>query len=243
MTMLINRKGIIDTIFQGFGQIASGPFGVGSQQSDPSIQPWPYDPAKAKALLKECGYEDRNGDGVLDDPDGKPFSFKLVYPNKSPLLDKLALYLKDNLARAGINMEPDPTEWAIMLKRLDTRDFDAITLRWTGGVETDVFQMFHSSQIEGGGDNFMSYVSPELDAAIDVARRSVDEPKRMELWRKVHRILHEDQPYTFLTNNESLVFIDKRIRNVERSKISLNFVERYWNPNPWYVPKTLQKHR
>ena len=243
LTMLINRQGIIDTVYQGFGKIATGPFGVGSKQNDPTIKAWSYDPAKAKALLKEAGFEDRNGDGVLEGRDGKPLSFKLVYPNKSPVYDKLALYIKDNLARAGINLEPDPTQWSIMLKKIESRDFDAICLGWGGSVENDIYQMFHSSQIADNGDNYTSYSSADVDAAIDAARRSVDEPRRLELWQKCHRILHEDQPYTFLRNAESLVFIDKRIHNVERSRISLNYVERDTMPIPWYVPRALQLHR
>lgn len=243
MTMLINRQGLIDSIYQGFGKVATGPFSIGSRQIDPSITPLPNDISQAKAILKECGYEDRNNDGVLEDPSGNPLTFKLVYPNKSPLYDKIALYIKDDLARGGVNLQPDPTEWSIMLKRLDSRDFDAISLGWTGGVETDIFQMYHSSQIEGGGDNFISYANPQLDAAIDAARRTVDETQRMALWQKCHRILHQDQPYTYLANREALVFIDKRIRNVRRSRISLNYVEGDSMPIPWYVPRELQKHR
>jgi peptide/nickel transport system substrate-binding protein len=223
--------------------VASGPFGVGSKQNDPNIKPWPYDPVKAKALLKEAGFEDRNGDGVLDGPDGKPFSFKLIYPNKSAVYDKLALYMKDNLARAGINLEPDPTEWTIMMTRIKARDFDAMCLGWGGSVEDDIYQIFHSSQIADDGDDFTSYINPELDKAIEAARGSVDEPKRMKLWQECHRILNEDQPYTFIRNAESLVFVDKRIHNVERSKISLNYVERDTMPIPWFVPRTLQKHQ
>lgn len=243
LTMLINRQGIVDNVYQGFGRVATGPFGVGSLQNDPNLKAWPYDPARAKTMLKEAGFEDRNGDGVLEGPDGKPFTFKLVYPNKSPIYDKLALYMKDNLARAGINLEPDPTEWSIMIKKIESRDFDAICLGWGGSVENDIHQMFHSSQIADNGDDYTSYANPELDTAIEAARRSVDKPKRMELWQKCHRILHEDQPYTFLANRESLVFIDKRIRNVEKSKISLNYNERDTMPIPWYVPRNLQKHR
>ncbi|MCC7348976.1 MAG: hypothetical protein IT446_00270 [Phycisphaerales bacterium] len=243
MTMLINRQGLIDSIYQGFGKVATGPFSIGSRQIDPAIAPLPNDIAQAKALLKECGYEDRDHDGVVEDPSGHPLTFKLIYPNKSPVYDKIALYIKDDLARGGVNLQPDPTEWSIMLKRLDSRDFDAISLGWTGGVETDIFQMFHSSQIEGGGDNFISYANPALDAAIDAARRTVDESARMKLWQECHRILHQDQPYTFLANREALVFIDKRIHNVRRSRISLNYVETDSMPIPWYVPMDLQKHR
>ena len=74
------------------------------------------------------------------------------------------------------------------------------------------------------------------------ARETVDEAQRMPLWQECHRILHEDQPYTFLLNRKSLVFIDKRIKNVALTKTGLNFSSTDPSPIPWYVPATLQKH-
>jgi peptide/nickel transport system substrate-binding protein len=244
MTMLIDRQRIVNDVFQGYAEIATGPFEPGSPQNDTSIKPWPYDPAAAKSLLAQAGFQDRNGDGVIDAPDGAAFRFKLTYPNSSELYQRVVLMMKDSLARAGIVLEPDPVDWPILQKKLENRDFDAISLRWGGGsVEGDIYQMFHSSQIADNGDDFMSYKNPELDATIEEARRTVNEQKRMPLWQKCHRILHEDQPYTFLTFNKSLVFIDKRFKNVETSKLGLNYMQVYVMPIPWYVPKGEQKYK
>jgi peptide/nickel transport system substrate-binding protein len=102
--------------------------------------------------------------------------------------------------------------------------------------------MFDSSQIADEGDNFMSYRNPDLDKAIEIARTTVDEAKRIPLWRQCQRILHEDQAYTFLTIGKSLRFIDKRIANVEVGKTGLNYVQDWNQPIPWYVPHELQKY-
>ena len=55
----------------------------------------------------------------------------------------------------------------------------------------------------------MSYANPKLDKLMEEARSTVDEAKRMPLWQQCHRIIHEDQPYTFLFNSKALVFLDK----------------------------------
>ncbi|GIW76295.1 MAG: peptide-binding protein [Phycisphaerae bacterium] len=242
MTMLIDRQRMAQDIYRGYASVASGPFLPGNQQNAPDVSPWPYDPQLALKLLKEAGFEDRNGDGILESPTGEPFRFSLTYGNKNPISERIALFIKDSLARVGIQMIQEPTDWPIMLKKLDEKNFDAITLGWTGGIETDLYQMFHSSQTIQGGDNYMSYVNPELDKVIEAARSTVDESKRMPLWQQAHRILHEDQPYTFLLNRKSLIFIDKRIRNVQRTRSGLNFLSTSSMPNPWYVPLQLQKH-
>lgn len=235
MTMLTNREEMAQQLMAGLASVASGPFHRLSDQANPNITPWPYNPEQAKALLKEAGYEDRNADGILDGPDGQPFRFKLVYPSTSQNYQQMALYLKDAYARAGIILEPDPTEWNTMLQRIDDRNFDAITLGWGGTVESDPKQIFHSSANVGGGDNYVSYKNPELDKLIDEARVTVDDDARLALWHRVHQILHEDQPYTFLFNSKAVVFIDKRIKNVEVTRTGIN--ER----TEMYVPRELQR--
>jgi peptide/nickel transport system substrate-binding protein len=64
----------------------------------------------------------------------------------------------------------------------------------------------------------------------------------MPIWHKANRILHEDQPYTFMLYRQSLLFVDNRIKNVKQSKSGLNYLSDDVMPIPWYVPKTLQKH-
>ena len=152
---------------------------------------------------------------------------------------RMVLFIKDLYARAGISLIPKPTEWSVMLDLINKRDFDAITLGWTSGVETDIYQIFHSKQIEAGGDNFVGYQNERLDQLIEQARGTVNEEKRMPLWREAEQILYEDQPYTFLMRRESLVFIDDRIRNLEITKLGLNMG---MVPVEIFVPGELQKY-
>lgn len=230
MTLLTDRQRLADEIMLGYATPATGPFYRLSKQSNPDVKPWPFDVDRAKALLAEAGYLDRNGDGILEGSDGTIFQFKLTYPSGNATYEQMALFLKDTYARAGIILEPDPLDWSVFSERLKNRDFDAITLGWSAGIETDIYQMFHSDQIADQGDNFMSYNNPELDKLISQARSTVEEAPRMPLWREAHRIIHEDQPYTFLFTRKSLTFLDDRIKNVQQVPLGLNdLIE-------WYVP-------
>ncbi len=235
MTLLTDRQRIVDEILLGYAVVSTGPFNPFGKQADKQIQPWPYDPAKGMALLKEVGYTLR--EGVLYGPDGQPFRFKLTYPAGSPLMDRMMSMVRDGYAKAGIMMDLDTLDWAVFDDRLKNRTFDAISLGWSGSIESDIYQEFDSSQMAGTGDNFMSYSNPRLDALMRQARSEVIEAERLPLWNQCHRILHEDQPYTFLTVRKKLIFIDGRIKNVQK-------LARGLNPEiEWYVPRAQQRHQ
>jgi len=236
MTLLTDRFAMAEQLMVGLATPNSGPFHRLGKQADPDIEPWPYDPPRAKQLLKEAGYEDRDGDGVIESPEGEPLRFKMIYPSSSTNYRDMVLYLKDAYARAGIALEPDPLEWTIMLQRIGSRDFDAMTLGWGGTVESDPNQIFHSRSIGDGGDNYVHYVNEQVDELIDEARTTSDTQARNELWHEVHAQLHEDQPYTFLWTTRAVRFIDDRIRNVQLLKLGLN------DEQEWFVPLDGQKY-
>ncbi|MDD4914757.1 MAG: peptide-binding protein [Methylococcales bacterium] len=240
MTYLTDVDRIIKDVFLGYAEPAISPFNSTGKQHDASLRPYPFDLNKAVALLKEAGYEDRDRDGVLEDRAGQVFEFKLTYFEANEDTKRMVLLLKDLYARAGIKMIPFPQEWPVMLENLNKKDFDAITLGWTSGIETDLFQNFHSSQTLNNGDNFIGYKNPALDKLVDEARRTVDESKRMPLWRQAEQLLYQDQPYTFLMRRKTLLFVDKRIHNLQMTRLGLNFG---LLPLENYVPLALQKYR
>ena len=218
MTMLTDRVGLCDTILLGYSIPATGPFSPISKQNDPNLVDWKYDPAAATALLKAAGFEMRDNSGVLSRADGTKLQFKLSFPSKSATTKREMQFIHDTYARSGVAMELDPLDWTIIEQKLKNRQFDAITLGWSAEPEDDIYQMFDSSQQADQGDDFMAYSNPAFDTAIRAARATIDETKRMQIWHECQRILHEDQPYTFLTVPKSLRFIDKRIQNIKVSK-------------------------
>lgn len=240
MSLLTDVERMLEEIFLGYGQPAVSPFMPGSSQHNPENQPFPRDMEKAKRLLAEAGFVDRNGDGILQAEDGTNFEFELTFFQDNDDTRRMVLFLRDLYARAGILMKPKPTEWSVMVEDLRQKNFDAITLGWTSGIEIDIYQMFHSSQSMENGDNFINYSNPELDATIDAARGEVDEEKRMKLWHKAERILVEDQPYTFLFRRNTLAFVDDRISNLEKTGLGLNLMS---VPVEIYVPADRQRNR
>lgn len=239
LTLLTDRERIAEEIMLGYAEVAVSPFSPRSKQHDPDLTPRRYDLVRAQALLSEAGYSDRDGDGVLESREGEPFKIELIFFQDSDDTRRIALFLKDSYARAGILLEPKPSEWSVMLDLMDRKDFEAIVLGWSGVVESDLYQIFHCSQAIPGGDNYIGYCNPELDRLIEQARATVDEAARMPLWREAERLIYNDLPYTFLMRRKSLVFVDRRMKNLEVTRLGFNI---NFTPVEWYVPSALQKY-
>ena len=239
LTMLINRDQMAERLMNGTVSVSTGPFHPLGDQDDPSIEPWPYDPARAVALLQEAGWEDRDNDGVLENEAGEQFRFAITYPVSVASYGSMAEAIKLTMGEAGIVVELNAQEWNSMLEKMNARDFDAISLGWgAGGPESDIYQMFHSDSIEDGGDNYGSFRSDELDAAIEAARFETDDEARYALWREVHGILHEQQPYSFLFVSRQIRMIDERFENANPTTLySMVHWDEYYVPSAQQVPR------
>lgn len=213
LTMLIDREAILKKIMFDCGKVAKGPFSPGSVYTDPALRPHPYDPEGAKRLLAEAGWRDTDGDGILE-RNGEKFSFTMLQISGSSTQMKVLPMVQHYFAAAGIDMKLQVVEWSVLLERLKNRDFEACNLGWTGSIDPDPYQIFHSSQTEGDGDNFVSFRCAELDALIVELRGEFDLDRRIALCRKIERILHREQPYTFMFYPDVLLAVDARYRNV-----------------------------
>ncbi len=234
MTYLVDRVAIVNHLMKGNGAVVSGPFYIYGAQNNPDVKPWPFDVERAKELLDEAGWVDTNGDGIRD-KDGVKFSFKHAYSTGSNLTEQLVKMFKESASKAGVDVQASPFEWSVLIQRVTDSDFDAVTLGWGGTIESDPFQIFHSSQIADRGSNRTVYNSPAADELMEKARRMMDEEKRYELYHQLHSVLHREQPYTFLMTRPTFLFIHKRFENVILHKLGVNSHE-------WYVPKEMQKY-
>jgi peptide/nickel transport system substrate-binding protein len=212
MTMLVNREAILKKLNFGLGEIVTGPFYFQSPDYNHDVKPLPYDVEGAKKLLQEAGWEDHDGDGILD-KDGKPFRFEFLIPSGRRFAERLANIMKEDLKKVGIDMTIRQLEWALFVKNLDDRKFDAVTLGWVFGVEQDPYQVWHSSQAEKGS-NFVGFKNEEADRIIVEGRQEFDRNKRAAMYRQLHKIIDEIQPYTFLYTSPYLVAVDKRFTNI-----------------------------
>jgi peptide/nickel transport system substrate-binding protein len=235
MTHMIDREKIINHLLKGNGALITGPFYIKGPQNDPDVEGWPYDLKRAAELLEEAGWVDSDGDG-LRDKDGVVFRFKFMYSSAYALYERLAKMLKDEAAKIGIEVIADPMEWSVVIDRVNNRKFEAMVMGWGGDILEDPYQLWHSSQIGNRGSNYVGFNNPQADAIIEQARRTLDDEERNELYYRFHRLIHFEQPYTFLFARPTFRLVDKRFRNTVVHKLGFKYLE-------WYVPKNEQRYK
>lgn len=202
MTLALNREEIVTKVFVGLGRVSRGPFLEGTPFLAPEIEPLPFDLKQAATLLAEAGWTDTNGDGLLDKVVGgkrTPFEFTLLIYGTSPEWSSAANIFKEDLLSIGVKMNIDAAEWSLMQKRMEEKQFDAYTGGWGLSWSTDPHQLWHSSQADvPKGSNRVGFRNAKADALIEQLRVTLDLQKRTEMLREFHRIIHEEQPYSFV---------------------------------------------
>ncbi|GFM34113.1 peptide-binding protein [Desulfovibrio subterraneus] len=233
LTTAIDRQGLIKGVLLGQGEPTVGPYKPGTWVYNDTIEDYPYDPAKARQMLAEAGWTDTNGDGVID-KDGQPFEFTILTNQGNEQRIKTATIIQSMLRDVGIVVKIRTVEWAAFLKEfVEKGRFDALILGWNILQDPDIAQVWHSSQARPGGLNHGKYRNSELDALLDKGRTTLDRAARKEAYDGVQRILHEDQPYSFLYVPYSLPIVHGRIKGIDPAPAGITH-----NIDRWWIPKS-----
>ncbi|MGH7797449.1 MAG: peptide-binding protein [Candidatus Binatia bacterium] len=239
MTHLTDRKQIVKSVLFGLGEVVDSHIYLFRPEYDKTLKSYPFDPQKALALLHEAGWQDTDGDGVLDkviDGNRVPLRFEIKINSGNAVRKSVALVLLDELRKHGIAASVRELDWTIFLNDVKNHHFDAVVLGWQmSTTEPDAYQVWHSSQAANKGSNAISYKNARVDAILEQYRREFDEQKRIQLYKEFQQILHDEQPYTFLYVSKRVSAVHHRFQNVEVFPDGLR-------PIDWWVPASLQKY-
>jgi len=233
----IDKRELIDGVLLGLGREATGPYKPGTWAHNPSVRTYPYDMAKARALLAAAGWTETNADGVLV-RNGQPFTFELLTNQGNDERKKVAEIVQASLKELGIQVDIRVIEWASLLKEyIKKRRFEAIILGWGIGLDPDQYEIWHSSKTGPDELNHISYANPEVDALLEQGRTSCRQEERKKSYARFQEVLAEDQPYVFLYFRDALPVVSSRVRGIVPAPSGIRY-----NFNEWYVPTHLQRY-
>lgn len=241
LSHLANRQQWIATLLRGYAQPINGPIYRNRPEYDSTMLGYDYNPQRALELLDMAGWKDRNGDGILDNIlDGKlvNFEFSISFNAGNETRENIAILYATELRKYGIVCHVQKLEWSIFLRQLSAHQFDAYIGAWVNdNIPSDPYQLWHSTQADNRGSNYVGYRNPIADKIIERNRVTFDPEERLRLMRRFQRIVHEDVPYTFLWTPEILSAYNRRLFNVRFYAARPPYVI----PN-WFIPPSLQQH-
>tara|TARA_R110002124_G_scaffold2518_1_gene15946 strand:+ start:564 stop:2138 length:1575 start_codon:yes stop_codon:yes gene_type:complete len=191
----INKEAIVNDVLEGTAEVAAGPTPPAFAWAyNPDLEPYPYDPDRARELLAEAGAE------------GAELTF-YVTEGGSGMLDPVAMgtAIQADLEAVGLNVTIETYEWNTFLGNVNPGlegKADMAEMAWmTNDPDTLPFLALRTEAWpENGGFNSGYYSNPEVDALLDAARVETDQEERARLYREMQVIVQQDAPWVFVAN-------------------------------------------
>jgi peptide/nickel transport system substrate-binding protein len=221
LSVAIDRQEIVNILFFKHAKVCTGPFLPRTKAFNPDVKAPTQNIQKAKELLKEAGYDDKN-----------PFTFEIVTSNSSAIRPYAAQIIQHQLKKAGVIVTLRVMEWQAFLNMVVfPNKFDSVLLGWGLSPTPDPYLFWHSDNDKKGGFNLVGYKNPKIDKMIEESQSIIDREKLSKLWREMFKIIVKDNPYLFLYIPNSITTVNKNIKNVEPSLSGIwhNYIE--WEKN------------
>lgn len=213
LSYAINKEEILKEYLQGFGQLSFGPIApIYNAYYNNDLQPYEYNPTKAKDLLKSEGWIDSDKDGILE-RNNEEFSFKLYIGSGNPRRAYAATVVKNNLKAVGINASIETMEMGAFINKLFEHELDAWMAGWTVPIPLDVQPYWHSN-FERSPFNLYGFNDANVDKILDDLENETNRERKEFLYKKLQELLHQDEPITFLYWLDVKSAYNSRIENI-----------------------------
>ncbi|HAR5852683.1 TPA: ABC transporter substrate-binding protein [Staphylococcus pseudintermedius] len=222
MAYAINRKEWIDAFYYGYGKPLNGliPSAHWSGAKEGDVKEYKYDVDKAKQLLDEGGYKDKDGDGFREDPQGKPFVVNLKhYAGSNPTFEPRTAALKGYWEKVGLKTKVEMEEFGKYSSDLEksSKDMEVYFRTWQQGSDPNPSELYRSTALW----NESRYNNPKtdkiLDEAVDTKVVGDDNDKRKEKYLEWQKIMAEDVPVIPIVELEDVTAVNSRVKNFEVS--------------------------
>jgi ABC-type transport system substrate-binding protein len=222
MNYAINRQEIIDAVYGSAGQVAKNPLPPTMWSYNDDIDPYPYDPAKARELLAEAGYPDGFSTDLWAMPVARPYN---------PNARRIAEIVQADLAEVGVEAEIVSYDWGTYLDRTDTGEHEMAMLGWTGDngdPDNFLFVLLSIPAAEVPAGNIAFWRNEEFNDLIVQAKQTFDQAERDRLYREAQEIFHEDAPWVTLAHSVVTVPVRTNVKNFVIYPTGKRVFQRVW---------------
>lgn len=211
IALAVDRDLINQTLNNGESSLATTfVHPVQAKYINTDIKAIPYDVEASRAMLAEAGWKDTDGDGFIDKNKQK-FTLDFKMPSGNDIAKQQALMLKEQFKKVGIDLNIIEREWTVYLQEMDKFDFEMNMGGWTIPARvSDPYQLWHTKSAVNGGSNYPNFGNAESDKLIEELRSTLDENRRIELYKAFQKMLADEQPVIYMFNPKNRMAISKK---------------------------------
>jgi dipeptide transport system substrate-binding protein len=213
LDMAIDKPAIIKAVYQGAGQLAQNALPPAQWSYDPTIHDAPYDPTKARLLLKEAGVAPGTTINLWA---------MTVQRASNPNARMSAQMIQQDWAKVGIKANIVSYEWGEYIKRAKNGEHDAMIYGWTGdNGDPDNWLGVLYSCAAVKGSNYAKWCNPAYDKLVQQAKVSSDREQRIKWYQQAQKILKEQVPITPIANSTVFQPMRKQVQDFKISPFGL----------------------
>lgn len=211
----IDREGYADVVYQGFATPCYGiyPDNLAFGGTDGlNLTVDSYDADKAKEILADAGYQDTDGDGILD-KDGVNLSFKVLTYSYNDNCIQLADMLQAELSQIGIELSIETQD--VLDDPLASGDFDLAILNYAMapiGTPSYFINMLFTT---GASNNYSGYSNEKVDALAAEIGTTSDNDKVVSLTRELEQQVLDDMPFAFVADQQLIFVYSNKVKGVQ----------------------------
>jgi len=237
----IDREAIIKSVYYGQGVKNWSTTTPGNKTwHTPDLVHYDYDLEGAKRLIAGLGWKDSNGDGVVEDTHGNPVRFNLKTNSSNRLRVESANFIKDDLAKLGIQVDATPLEFNSLITNLRTDfQFECVLLGLQSGTPPDP-GMSQNVYRSSGITHYWNVRQPRpetavearLDALVEANVTALNPAERQRTWVEMQNLVNEESFLIWLPTLVYKVPIRNRFGNIHPSVIPHRII---WNIDKVFV--------
>lgn len=187
----IDREGIVKNVLHSCGSATFGPFLKDAPWHNSQVEKsYRYDPEKARALLAEAGWIDKNGDGIVE-KDDVPFAITIMTWSSRPGMPPMAEALQAQFREIGIDTKINILEYGTIYDNVKKGNWDTVLASFS---TSDPHKYLGSVYGSEGSQNVAKYVNSEVDTLIVKAARTVAPEERYAIYKQIQEIITRDTP-------------------------------------------------
>ena len=206
LDMAINKKAIIESVYQGAGQLATNPMPPTQWSYDKNLKVNTYDPDKAKALLAKAGLAKGFDITLWAMPVQRPYN---------PNARLMAEMIQADWAKIGVKAKIVTYEWGEYIKRAHAGEDDTMLIGWTGdNGDPDNWLGTLLGCEATNGNNFSKWCHKPFDDLIQKARSTTDTAQRTKLYVQAQQIFAQQLPFSPIAHSTVYQPVSKKVTDM-----------------------------